>query len=252
MSGKPFSARFPGLAVLLAVTIAGGVLVVMTATAAEPGSGSVDLGTRMINWKGESFQNENSVGSGYGQASRCLASEDVPGCDRFGLTVDIDAGHWDENTGGVEITILPDAPAAGEPEDNNDNFDIYVYEGGGTNPVPVDQSTTAGETAERILVPNASGEYTIVVQARNVTASGYQGGVRVESRPNEGGDVPQEPLSNQPCVNGKSAGIFPCEGFDLASFLPREDLGSGGSEPPASPGSRRNPRSRSEPAGPPL
>ena len=232
MSGKRFPARFPGLAVLLAVTLIGGVVMAMTATGAEPDSGEVSLDTRMINWKGEFFESASSPGGlgGYGQASRCLLPEDLPGCDQFSLNVNIPAEHWDTNTGGVEIEILPDPPAEGQAEDDNDNFDIYVYDDDdlpAPEPVPVTQSTTPGETAEQVIVPKATGAYTVVVQAADVTQSAYQGGVRVESRPNAGGDVPQEPLSNQPCVEGKSAGIFPCKGFDLQSFLPREMLGTG-------------------------
>ncbi len=228
MSGKRFSARFPGLAVLLAVTLIGGVVVTMTAAAQEDNEGTVSLDNRMIGWQGKYFENASSPAGlgGYGQATHCLLPEEAPSCDQYSLNVDIPASHWDDNAGGVEITILPDPPAAGQEEDGNDNFDIYVYEGAnpGDSAIPVTQSTTPGETAERVVVPNASGAYTVVVQARKVSQSAYQGGVRVESRPNAGGDVPPEPLSDKPCVDGKSAGIFPCEGYDLASFLPKEDF----------------------------
>jgi len=236
LSGKRFSGRFPGLAVLLAVMLVGGVVVTMTATAADPANGTVTPDDRMFSWIGEEFADADNggLGTGYGQANaQCLASADAPGCDHFSLTVEVPTDHWQRNQGGAEITIMPEASPAGEPPTERDDFNLYVYKreaGGAPNPVPVGQSTAAGEDADRVTIPEADGEYLVVVQARDVTDSGYNGGVLLESRPNEGGDVPQEPLSNKPCVNGKSADLFPCKGFDLASFLPREELGTMGSE----------------------
>jgi choice-of-anchor B domain-containing protein len=214
--------------VIVVVVLLGGGILAVTAAAQEEDSGTVSLDERMISWQGKYFENAGSPGGtgGYGQATRCLAGEAVPDCDLYHLTVDVPAEHWDANSGGVEITTLADPSPANEPEDEKDNFDIYVYEGRApaVNPVPVGQSNNPGEAADRVVVPEASGEYTVLVQARDVTQSAYQGGVRLETRPNAGGDVPQEPLSNKPCVNGKAADLFPCKGYDLASFLPREDF----------------------------
>ena len=41
--------------------------------------------------------------------------------------------------------------------------------------------------------------------------------------------IPIEPVSDAPCVDGLSAGTFPCEGIDLLSFVPQDEFG--GSDP---------------------
>ncbi|MFW6091751.1 MAG: hypothetical protein ACODAF_07700, partial [Actinomycetota bacterium] len=34
------------------------------------------------------------------------------------------------------------------------------------------------------------------------------------------------PMSFAPCINGMAAGMFPCDGIDMMSFIPHGDLGT--------------------------
>jgi choice-of-anchor B domain-containing protein len=205
----------PGFAVLLAIVIAAGGVLAMTAGAADPNEGSVSLDRTNTDWTGKQYA---SGSSSVPEARSAQAVCSVPGdelCDHFELTADVDSSHWDSNRGGVEVLVSWPS--------EEDDFDLYVYDSQGNS---VGSSATSGGTSERVFVENASGDYQVRVVPWSVTDSGYAGGAWIESRAKVGGDVPQEPLSDQRCVDG-TAGPFPCENVDLRSFLPLAEIGGG-------------------------
>ncbi len=208
---RPYVPRFAIFAAVLIVAV--GALTVSVG-ASTPGEGTVSLEQRTTGWTGESYDVGVPVPEGNTGRVACTPGVTVL-CDEFALTVDIDAEHWDTNLGGVEIGIVP--------EGADDDFDLYVYRGAEV----VASSASAGPTSEKVFIDDASGEYEVRVVPWDVTDSGYTGGVRVESRPKTTGDVPTEPISNAPCESGLAAGVFPCDGVDLAGFLPLDGLGGG-------------------------
>jgi choice-of-anchor B domain-containing protein len=205
----------PGFAVLLAVVIAAGGVVAMTAGAADPNEGSVSLDQTSTGWNGKHYA---SGASSVPESRSAQVVCTVPGddlCDHFDLTADIDPSHWEANRGGVEVVISWPS--------ETDDFDLYVYDAAGNT---VGTSNNAGTSSERVFIENASGEYQVRVVPWDVTDSGYAGGARVESRANVGGEVPQEPLSGVRCRNG-TAGPFPCRNVNLESFMPPGSIGGG-------------------------
>jgi choice-of-anchor B domain-containing protein len=205
----------PGFAVLLAVVIAAGGLLAMTAGAADPNTGTVSLDQTQTGWNGKQYASGSSS-LPESRSARVVCS--VPGddlCDHFDLNADIDASHWDANRGGVEVLISWPS--------EQDDFDLYVYDAQGNT---VGSSANAGTSSERVFIENASGEYQVRVVPWDVTDSGYAGGAWLESRAKVGGEVPQEPLSGQACAGG-TAGPFPCENVDLESFMPLGSIGGG-------------------------
>lgn len=183
------------------------------AQAAEPSEATVSLDSQTAGWQGQHYPAGSTVLAG---ASCQVPSEAV--CDRFTLTVDVPPEHWEEHSGGVEVAIRwPDA---------EDDFDLHVYDAEGKH---VDSSIQAGTTGERVVIDEASGTYSIRVNPFFVTDSGYDGDVRLHSRratPQDGGDVPDEPLYGVACQGGQ-AGPFPCKGVDLAAFVPHSAMGGG-------------------------
>jgi choice-of-anchor B domain-containing protein len=205
----------PGFAVLLGIVIAVGGVLAMTAGAADPNEGTVSLDQTKTGWTGKQYA---TGASSVPESRSAQVVCSVPGddlCDHFDLNADIDSSHWDANRGGVEVLISWPS--------EEDDFDLYVYDSQGNT---VGSSATSGGTSERVFVENASGDYQVRVVPWSVTDSDYAGGAWIESRAKVGGDVPQQPLSDQPCVDG-TAGPFPCENVDLMSFLPLAEIGGG-------------------------
>ncbi|MGH3951729.1 MAG: choice-of-anchor B family protein, partial [Pseudonocardiaceae bacterium] len=196
--------------------LAVGALVLATvvpAQAATPSEGTVSLAERTTEWVGEHY----AVGQTAVADTTCQAPSDTI-CDHFALKVDIDPAHWETNTGGVEVTIS-------WPSAAND-FDLHVYDENGEE---VGHSIEEGTTGERVFISGAAGTYDVWVNPFSVVDSGYDGSVRVESRRDVGpggGDVPTEPVFNEPCRGG-AAGPFPCRNVDLEAFLPHEAIGGG-------------------------
>jgi choice-of-anchor B domain-containing protein len=205
----------PGFAVLLAVVIAAGGVVAMTAGAADPNQGTVSLGQTKTGWNGKEYA---SGASSVPEERSAQVVCSVPGdelCDHFELTADVDASHWESNRGGVQVLI--------SWASEEDDFDLYVYDAAGNL---VGSSANAGSSSERVFLENASGDYQVRVVPWDVTDSGYAGGAWIESRADVAGDVPQQPLSNVNCRAGK-AGPFPCRNVHLRSFLPLSSIGGG-------------------------
>jgi choice-of-anchor B domain-containing protein len=206
----------PGFAVLLlAVVIAAGGVLAITAGAADPNKGDVSLDQTKTGWNGKEYATGMSMlpESRSAQVACTVPTDDI--CDHFELNADVDASHWESNRGGVEVLI--------SWADETDDFDLHVYDSAGN---VVGSATNAGTTSERVFIENASGTYQVRVVPWDVTDSGYAGGAWIESRADVGGDVPQEPLSNVNCVDG-TAGPFPCENVNLRSFMPLGSIGGG-------------------------
>ena len=203
----------PRFALVLLAVLCGCGAFGAIAVGADPEEGTVSLEERQATWTGKTFAAGSSV-----SRSLCV-SEEL--CDRFTLNVDVPASHWQTSTGGAEVVIAW--------EDSADDFDLYVLD---SQDQVVASSAVGGTDSERVMIPNASGTYEIVVNPYSVTNSGYDGGVLMESREDvEPGsaDVPTEPVSNLDCRNGK-AGPFPCKGVDLDGFLPNATLNDGEGE----------------------
>jgi choice-of-anchor B domain-containing protein len=205
----------PGFAVLLVVVIGGGLVLTMTAGAADPGEGGVSLDQTNLTWNGKHYANGRSSAPEANSVRALCAAPTDDLCDHFTVNVDIDAGHWDQNNGGVEIGIAW--------VDEADDFDLYVYDSEGN---AVGSAANSGTSSERVFVDDASGTYEVRVLPWNVSDSAYTGGARVESRAEVGGEVPQQPLSNVSCTDGL-AGPFPCENVHLESFMPLNAIGGG-------------------------
>ena len=205
----------PGVAVLLAVVMAVGGVLAITAGAADPNEGTVSLEQTTTGWNGKHYTSGmTSVPESKSAQIACAVPNDDL-CDHFDLTADIDPSHWDSNRGGVEVVISWPS--------ETDDFDLYVYDAAGNT---VGTSNNAGTSSERVFIENASGDYQVRVVPWDVTDSGYAGGARVESRAKVGGEVPREPLSGVRCRNG-TAGPFPCRNVNLESFMPPGSIGGG-------------------------
>jgi choice-of-anchor B domain-containing protein len=202
----------PRFALVLLGLLAGSGAFGAIAIGSDPGEGSVSLEQRQTGWSGKSF----AVGASMSRQVCSVPSDEL--CDRFQLTVDVDAAHWEANRGGAEVVIAW--------EDEADDFDLHVLDSEGNL---VGSSARGGTTSERVLIEDASGTYDVVVNPYQVTDSGYAGGVLLESRARvdeTDGDIPTEPVSDVACEDGK-AGPFPCKDVDLAGFLPIPELNDG-------------------------
>jgi choice-of-anchor B domain-containing protein len=199
---------------LIVLSIGGAIAI--TAGAADPSEGTISTDQAMTGWNGQHYASSLTPVPEDRTAEAVCAPPNDDLCDHFDLTVDVDPSHWDSNTGGAEIVI--------SWESEEDDFDLYVYQGPGNT---VGSSVTSGGTSERVFIENASGEYQVRVVPWDVVDSNYLGGARLESRAKiDNGPVPEEPVSNLDCVDG-FAGPFPCDGVDLEGFLPNSTIGGG-------------------------
>ncbi|MFF7633404.1 TIM-barrel domain-containing protein [Kitasatospora sp. NPDC008050] len=83
-------------------------------------------------------------------------------CGRYDLTVDVPASYWSGNPdGGVPLSVQ-------WPDQNND-FDLYVYDSTGHE---VAESASSADP-EATVIPNASGTYHVLVVPYAVTNSGF-------------------------------------------------------------------------------
>lgn len=197
---------------LLAAVITGSLAVSAPATAADPAEGTVSLDQRTVEWAGQHYP----VGSTVFADDVCPGSPNEV-CDHFTLTVDVAAEHWDAFNGGVEIGI--------SWADSANDFDLHVFQDG----THVGHSIAEGTDSERVFVPKASGTYDVYVNPFAVTDSDYAGQaglLSVKKKPGGGepGEVPTEPVYDQPCSKGL-AGPFPCKNVDLAAYLPLSAIG---------------------------
>ena len=149
----------------------------------------------MLTWDGETVP----AGTTITPDACALPTNTV--CDHFELTVDVPPEHWNTNTGGAEVGVMPEGDA---------DFDLYVYDA--DTGEPVGDSANGGNTSERVFIDNASGTYRVEVTPYSVVDGTYTGGARVESRAEPAaGQIPTEPVSNLACADGK-AGPFPAAG----------------------------------------
>ena len=203
----------PGLGMLIvAVVLAAGSFFVLQAGAADKDEVVISESQLNDSWNGGPYT------GGTITPDTCDPANAT--CDSISLKVDgIAPSYWDTHRGGVEVQVVPEQAAGAD-------FDIFVYDKNGDEVVA---GEAAGSTTERVLIPKANsadGPYKIVVMPYAGTAqASYRGGVRLESRAEaSAADVPTEPVSGAPCVDGKAAGAFPCKGIDLDGFLPLSSL----------------------------
>lgn len=90
-------------------------------------------------------------------------------CDTTLLLVDVPAGFWDDQGGGVEVALDNYVPNPGS------DFDLYIYESdaAGTRGALVDQSGGFPGLPESAEIPEADGYYLIQVVYFAVVASTY-------------------------------------------------------------------------------
>lgn len=178
---------------------------------ADPGEVTVGPGSEFASWTGETFTSANVAG--------CPGSNDDANivCDYLKLQVAVDNGFWDNRTGGIEIVL--------NWENETDDFDFVVLD---SERRTVGSAETGGKP-ERVFIEKPVGLYEIEVQPYTVANSSYEGTITFTSEevdPNAPRLDFSEALSDQPCIDGLSAGVFPCEGLDLASFTPLANLGA--------------------------
>ena len=201
------------LTVLLAVVLAPTAALAHDAAQADPDSITVDGDNTFASWSGGTYAVPVTFAGCPGPGS----GSDV--CDYLTLTVAVDGQFWSDLDGGVTITIANDDGA---------DFDLTVYDGDGTE---IATSETAGDDPETIFLSEPAGTYTIEVTPWLVEGpSTYEGSVMLEAEEaaNGGGPAPtlDDVIIDEPCVDGMSANLFPCDGFDLAAFIPITTLGA--------------------------
>lgn len=151
--------RFP-LAVGLIVALSL-VLGEVPAGAADPPSGTITAKTPTVEWAGPL----DVVGAnltGQGGANECPAPV-VVSCDVFELTVDVPPTGWSA-TGGVNVSITFTSA--------NSDYDLYVYNEAGEL---VGSSTGSFGAPETVILPRASGVFSVTVSPFFVVNDQYNG-----------------------------------------------------------------------------
>ena len=220
----------PRTALLALVAIVATTFAATMAISAEPDSGTITQ-TSTPTWEGQlTGRSLTTICGGQG-------SETVSSCDAYELTVDIDPIFWKGFKGGLEI-----GAENKDRGDTDDDLNILVYDKDGAK-VSTDSASGPGQQ-EKVSVPEASragSPYRVVVYETGLTAPvpdtdtlTYTAGARIEARAKAQDDgaasaaapIPTEPVSDQKCVDGMAAGVFPCKGVDLDGFLPISSLGA--------------------------
>lgn len=206
------------------------------AISATPSSGTIDQDqTTPLPWQGEI--------TGRSTQTACTepGADALPGCDSFELTVDIDPIFWSGFDGGLQVGAGND-----DADDADDDLNILVFDNEGTL-VSSPSGSGPGEQ-ERVSVPEpsrAGSPYRVMVYETGATTGvdadslNYNAGARIEARaiaPAGGAadgatsdaPIPTKIVSDQKCVDGFAAGVFPCKGVDLDSFVPISGLGADG------------------------
>ncbi|MGH3736916.1 MAG: hypothetical protein ACRDT6_15095 [Micromonosporaceae bacterium] len=151
-----------------AVTVAAVTTLVLgglggAAIAATPAGGTISPTAPEATWQGATY-----AASAIVDPAACVGGVT---CDEYALTVDVPASYWDDKVGGAEVSI-----AWG---DASNDFDLYVYNDAGDE---VASSAAGSTTSERVLIPSASGTYTVVVVPWLIVNSSYEGVARFVSQ----------------------------------------------------------------------
>jgi len=157
-----------GLGRPVARLVVGALLLISAPPARAADLGALDAPGRTIGW----------VGTYVGAASLLDPAECVPdGCDERLVRVAIPARWWRAHRAALEIAIRWPS--------EHDDFDLYVYRPDGSE-VPAARGRVGSAEAihDRRPMP---GTYRILVVARRVTASAYEGAVQPEPRPRRRG-----------------------------------------------------------------
>ena len=139
------------------------------AAAATPGGGTVSEANPSVSWTGASY-----VAAETALPEQCPPAD--PGnlvCDHFALTIDIPSNFWSLHSGGVSIQITWAS--------SDNDFDLYVYNSGGTL---VGSSAQGGTTSEAVfLLFPVPGVYEVRVVPFLVVNSGYSGSATLTFTP---------------------------------------------------------------------
>jgi uncharacterized repeat protein (TIGR01451 family) len=178
----PMRRSLPSIAAAIALTGALLMIAPGRSGAATPSSGTIGSPPNgsSVSWTGQTYAVAAVPDPATGGAG-CPPQADPLNavCDHFFLSVNVVASYWDTHTGGARVTI--DWSASG---DTDDDFDMYVYQGG----VLVDQSGSGGTTSESVFLEEAAGTYEVRVVPFTVTNVHADGTAFFESV--DGGRLP--------------------------------------------------------------
>jgi len=135
---------------------------VTSASAANPGSGTISPTSREKSWSGMNYVAAATV-----DPNACLPKEEDPQnllCDHFTLTSGVPSSYWTGKTGGAEVSI--------SWADAMDDFDLYAYDSQGDM---VASSAQGNTRTEKLTIDKAAGTYEIRVLPFLVTNSAYTG-----------------------------------------------------------------------------
>ncbi|HVL89784.1 MAG TPA: lysyl oxidase family protein [Actinomycetota bacterium] len=184
------------LILLSALAIAG---VFVPATAADPASGTLSDPSATVAWTGTHWR-----------------TDDAPIPDQFDLTIDLPAGYWDANDGGVEVAI--------RWVSEYNVFDLYVLDAGGAT---VASSTGFPTSAHSLIMREpANGLYHVVVVPAGVQVDEerpYEGIAQVELDTTRTGPLVPDLVALPPAEFKIAAGTL--------SFMPVEYQETGGCYP---------------------
>jgi hypothetical protein len=144
-----------------------GALVSGTASAANPGSGTITP-TSGTSWDGETYTrlvpDQNACPSKSADRTNAV-------CDHFILTVTVPANYYATRSGGAEVKI--------SWADTEDDFDLFIYKGN----TLVASSAQGNTNTEMATIDRASGDYEVRVSPFLVTNSAYKGTANVVTKP---------------------------------------------------------------------
>jgi len=145
-----------------------GALVSGTASAANPGSGTITPAVSTA-WNGETYTrlvpDQNACPSKTADPTNAV-------CDHFILTVNVPANYYATRSGGAEVKI--------SWPDTADDFDLFIYKGN----TLVASSAQGNTNTEMATIDRASGTYEVRVSPFLVTNSAYKGTAKLVTRPN--------------------------------------------------------------------
>jgi hypothetical protein len=135
------------------------------AVAADPPSGTIDPKNKIVEWAGPmTVVAANVAGQAGPEQAQTICALPLPGwCDVFELTVNIPETGYSAS-GGVKIDITF--------SNANSDWDVYVYDEGGSL---VGSSTGGAGAQESVILPRATGTYTVQTNGFTVVNDQYMG-----------------------------------------------------------------------------
>lgn len=151
--------------VIASVAALGLGLEALPAAAADPPSGTIDSKNKIVEWSGPmTVVAANVAGQAGEEEAQLMCALPLPGwCDVFELTVNIPETGYTAS-GGVKIDITF--------SNANSDWDVYIYDEGGAL---VGSSTGGAGSQESVILPRASGTYTVQTNGFTVVNDQYMG-----------------------------------------------------------------------------